>query len=517
MTRKLAVMKGRRFLGAQAWRFGWRSIGLSLVLLVGAAGLFTTTVFAHSSASSVITLVSIASDGTKGDRASDGPSISSEGHFIAFESAARNLVPGDTNGAFDVFVHDRVAGATSRVSVGADGAEGNDDSRQPAISADGRYVAFSSAASNLVPDDGNDAVDVFLHDRRSGETRRVSVASDGAEGNSGSYAPAVSADGRFVVFHSAARNLVQHARKRSASPSWDVYVHDTSTGETTQVSVASDGSPGNDDSEEPTISADGRYVAFSSAASNLVPDDGNDAVDVFLHDRRSGETRRVSVASDGAEGDAGSEHAAISADGRYVAFRSGASNLVTNDTNGRDDVFVHDHRSGETVLVSLDSSATWGNDNCGFPSLSGDGRFVAFWAAELLPVATGWEDGTVLVHDRLSGETTRVSIASDGAPAPASLPPVISADGGHIAFSSRAENLTPDSGDRRSDVFVFHNEAARDQLTPAPTAAAEPTASAQGLSATLFIVLLAVTACIAAVVLLTLHRHSRGRRARTGD
>src|SRR5690554_6282023 len=192
----------------------------------------------------------------------------------------------------------------TRVSVASDGTESERESRNPAISADGRYVAFESSASNLVPGDTNGTLDVFVHDRVTGETTRVSVAFDGIEGEGHSRTPAISADGRYVAFESVATNLVPSY----ADGRYHVFVHDRVTGETTRVSDAFDGTQGNAHSGHPAISADGRYVAFDSRATNLVPDDTNNAADVFVHDRLTGETTRVSVLSGGAQSDGLSEH-----------------------------------------------------------------------------------------------------------------------------------------------------------------------------------------------------------------
>ena len=242
--------------------------------------------------------VSVATDGTEGDGRSQQPAISADGRFVAFTSRASTLVPDDTNNAHDIFVHDRETGVTERVSVASDGTEGNGTSLGVAISADGRFVAFESASSNLVPDDTNGVDDIFVHDRETEVTERVSVASDGTEGNGHSQTyPAISADGRFVAFASMADNLAPGITNESA----DVFVHDRETGVTERVSVASDGTEGNGDSLRPTITADGRHVVFNSTASNLVPTDTNGVHDVFVHDRETGVTERVSVSSTGDE------------------------------------------------------------------------------------------------------------------------------------------------------------------------------------------------------------------------
>src|SRR3989441_47631 len=208
------------------------------------------------------------------------PALSADGRFIAFVSLATSLVAGDTNGATDVFVRDRQTGTTERVSVASDGTESNDASLGSALSADGRLVAFQSDATNLVPGDTNSATDVFVHDRQTGMTERVSVASDGTQANNASSYPVLSADGRFVAFDSAATDLVAGDTNGAS----DVFVHDRQTGTTERVSGASDGTQGNDASAGPALSADGRLVAFHSTATNLVAGDTNRAYDVFVHE-----------------------------------------------------------------------------------------------------------------------------------------------------------------------------------------------------------------------------------------
>lgn len=234
-------------------------------------------------------------------------------------------------------------GATIRVNVGSKGAQANSFSfSQPptAVSGDGRFVAFESSADNLIGGDTNQAGDVFVHDRKPGKTKRVSVASDGTQGNDLSGSASISGDGRFVAFVSAASNLVPG----DTNGVFDVFVHDRKTGITTRVSVASDGTQGNADSAfvgAPQLSSGGRFVAFESFASNLVPGDTNGTLDIFVHDRQTGTTTRASVASDGVEGNDQSLSPSISGDGRFVSFDSVASNLVPGDTNGIIDVFLH--------------------------------------------------------------------------------------------------------------------------------------------------------------------------------
>ncbi len=303
--------------------------------------------------------VSIASDGTQGNGSSGDPAISADGRYVAFRSWASNLVSSDTNDTWDIFVHDRQTGEISPISMASDGSQGDSLSYSPSISADGRYVAFVSEATNLVSGDTNNAPDIFVHDRQTGETSRVSVASDGSQGNAGSYRPSVSGNGNYVTFDSEATNLVPGDTNNGS----DIFVHDRQTGETSRVSVASDGSQEEDGwAYDPSISADGRYVAFESTAGNLVPQDDNvcidymgdpyNCTDIFVHDRQTAQTSRVSVASDDTQGNDVSLEVSISANGRYVAFESSATNLVADDTNEAcydygtvyncEDVFVRD-------------------------------------------------------------------------------------------------------------------------------------------------------------------------------
>jgi archaellum component FlaF (FlaF/FlaG flagellin family) len=458
------------------------SVGLTLFAWVLLGGEWSSLA---AGITPITTVVSVATDGSAGDQPSFGASINATGRFVAFSSGATTLVPGDTNGRGDVFVRDRQAGQTTLVSVASDGAQANEGSGIPGISGNGRFVAFSSGATNLVPGDTNPHVDVFVHDRETGETTRVSVASDGAQASGsgfvGSTNASMSADGRFVAFESSAPNLVPGDTNTcltlpniAPGECSDVFVHDRDTGQTTRVSVASDGTQADDQSFLPALSADGRFVAFSSLATNLVPGDTNSLLDIFVHDRRTGETTRVSVASDGTQASgnpqssSGSSYASISANGHFVAFVSDVSNLVPGDTNGRrslvsgQDVFVHDRETGETTRASLGFNGRQANDASVDTSISGDGRFVAFssYATNLVRAdTTRIED--VFVRDRSAGTTVRASVASDGTQASGSAGlftfsafPSISASGRFVAFESIASNLVSSDANDSEDVFV---------------------------------------------------------------
>ncbi|MFN8547629.1 MAG: calcium-binding protein, partial [Candidatus Eisenbacteria bacterium] len=336
--------------------------------------------------------VSVDSNGNQGNDVCDLPDCvtSADGRYTAFSSRASNLVSGDTNGYCDVFVHDLQTGTTTIASVDSNDVQGNDDSWDPSISADGRYVVFSYPAE-LVPGYG---FGVFLHDLQGGTTTIVSV-SNGVVGYS--YHESISGDGRYVAFESDADNLVPG----DTNGLLDIFVHDLQTGTLTLVSTDSTGVPGNDWSLESSISGDGRYVAFASHASNLVPGDTNGCSDVFVHDLQTGTTTLVSVDPNGVQGDLLSEYPSISGDGRYVAFTSRSDNLVRGDTNQEEDAFVHDLQTGAVTLVSVDSNGLQGDSQTFFSAISGDGRRVAFGSRSDNLVA-GDTNGVsdVFVHDR---------------------------------------------------------------------------------------------------------------------
>lgn len=437
-----------------------RSIGHStttavfVILAMGA--LFC--VAGHDAAGQSLERVSVNSDGVQADSVSYFPSVSADGRLVAFSSDATNLVEGDTNRYLDIFVHARDTGQTERVSLASDGTEAIHRSDEPSISADGRFVAFRSEANNLVADDTNIARDIFVHDRQTGQTQRVSIASDGTEANGNSYKPCVSADGRFVAFESSASNLVAG----DTNGRRDIFVHDRQTGQTQRVSIASDGTQADKSSYRPPISADGNLVAFMSDATNLIAEDTNAASDVFVHNRQTGQTERVSVGSVGAQANARSDSPSISGDGQFVAFYSEASNLVAADTNEQRDIFVRDRGAALTKRVSVGSGGAQADGWSDSPSLSDSGRLVAFrsGATNLTAVDTnGFMD--IFLHDRQAGKTERVSLGPEGEESnmPSSSPS-ISADGRFTAFSSEASNLVyvdevPADTNSLQDIFVY--------------------------------------------------------------
>jgi Tol biopolymer transport system component len=359
--------------------------------------------------------------------------------------------------------------ATVRVSVGAHGAQGNGESFAPSITPDGRYVAFQSAASNLVAGDRNNAWDVFVRDTRTGATRRVSVPFGRGDTNGPSSGASISANGRYVAFESSASNLVASDTNRDT----DVFVRDLVRGVTTRVSVGISGSGRSGGGETPSISANGRRVAFESAASDIVAHDTNRFADVFVRDLTTYKTTRVSVGPRGVQANRPpsavlpargefSFQPAISGDGASVAFTSYSTNLVRRDTNRLSDVFVHNLTTHVTSRVSL---ATGGKQvNTGVagrgsfaPTISANGRVVAFVSASYTlvpqrkPVHT--LDGYVVNLDthvtRLAERTLNGRPGQSG-----TIDPAISPDGRFVVFRSDDGNLVPADTNGLGDVFV---------------------------------------------------------------
>ncbi len=400
--------------------------------------------------------VSVNSFGNQGALYSSAPAISSDGRYVAFQSLAP-LVSNDVNGRTDVFVRDRTAGTTTRVSTSSTGGQVDSNSVTPSISVDGRYVAFASFATNLVPGDTNDDWDVFVKDRQTGQTTRVSVDSSGAQGNAASAGPEISADGRFVAFWSRATNLVPGDTNGSV----DVFVRDLAANTTTRVSLDVAGGEASADSGVCSISGDGRYVAFQSLAA-LDPSDANESWDVYVRDRIAGVTTRASLSSSGNDPSGDCEAPSISADGRYVAFQSDAPNLVASDPNGKLDVFVRDLLNGTTALASVSSNGAAGGvagDDISFaPSISADGRAVAFvsLASTLVPGDTnGPLHPDAFLRDLAAGTTARANLGPSNAQDDGGVDTcALSGDGRNVAFDSSGDDLVPNDTNEAADVFV---------------------------------------------------------------
>lgn len=398
--------------------------------------------------------MSVATGGAQGDHVSQRPAISSNGRFVAFTTFASNLA---SDGLSGLMLRDRAGGTTVRLEVAWNGGSPTlftGSIYKPSISGEGRYVAFESRATNLIPVDTNGTWDVFVRDVQFGTTVCASLSTSGTLGDGASYQPALSVDGRYVAFRSEATNLVAGDTNETA----DIFVRDLVLSQTTRVSVSTAGAQAFSDCEFPAISADGRYVAFDSFSGALVLGDVNLASDVFVHDRATGSTSLVSVAADGTQGETGSFGPSISADGRFVAFESWATTLIPGGSaNLEADVLVKDLASGD---VALASASTGGAEGVGgwsrFPSISPDGRFVAFEsAATNLVLFDDNADLDVFVRDLQGRTTARMSL--DGAARQVqghSRHAAISSNGQHVAFESDSTTLVHADTNAYSDVFV---------------------------------------------------------------
>ena len=402
----------------------------------------TTTTYTYPGNPAATWRISIPSDGGQADGYSVEPSISADGRYVAYSSQASNIVAGDW--ANDIFVYDNQTGQTSAVSVHSDGTPFQANSYAPSISADGRYVAFVSF-------EWFGTQVVFVHDRHTGLT--TGLPFDGPP--AGSARPSISADGRYIAY------MDNGLLDGDTNNKYDIFVYDQWITSLERVSILSNGTQANGDSMFPMISGDGRYIAFQSSATNMVNGDTNSVEDIFIHDTQTGETKRVSINSGGMQANGGSFSPSISGDGRYVAFHSMASNLVSNDTNGVEDVFVRDLQTGVTTRVSISNNGLQANQASNQAHISPNGRYVAFrsLATNLVPGDTnGVTD--IFIYDRQTGQTRRISVGSNGIQANGDSPSLdstsfsISEDGKYLAFSSDATNLVSVDTNGYSDIFV---------------------------------------------------------------
>ncbi|WP_342237923.1 beta strand repeat-containing protein [Inquilinus sp. OTU3971] len=359
----------------------------------------------------------------------------------------------------------------TRVSVGTGDIQGDNNSQFGALSGDGRYVVFESVATNLVGDDGNAKRDIFLHDTQTGTTTRVSVDTGNGDASNNSSGAAISGDGRYVVFGSVANDLIAG----DTNGSLDIFVRDVQTGTSTRVSVATGGGEANSSSLEADISADGRTVVFNSFASNLVTGDTNGVEEIFTRDLQTGTTTRVSVADDESQANGRSIYGDISGDGQRASFVGYATNLVADDTNGVADIFVRDVAAGTTERVSVATDGTQANDESSLSVISGNGRYVVFQSDATNLVAGDTNGaGDIFLRDLQTDTTVRVSVSSTGVEANSrSANADISADGRYVVFISAATNLVA------GPVAAGYNVYVRDMLTGTVTyLAAAPDGSA---------------------------------------
>ena len=399
-------------------------------------------------------LVSVTVDGTPAAGMSGRPTISTDGRFVAFSSSAQNLVRGDGNSVSDIFVRDRRTGVTTRVSVDSAGREANAASGNPSISGDGRFVVFESRATNLVPGDTNGFQDIFLRDLVTGETSRINSPSIFEQANADSFSPVISADGQRIAFDSDASNIWSGDSNGVS----DVFELQWGDSFINRISVDPNFREADGRSWGPSISADGRYVSFTSDADNLdLRPDTNHASDVFVHDGAFG-TSLVSRGVDARQGNSTSRNASISADGRHIVFESYASNLVPDDTNGRPDLFTAKWAYWSTISrVNVDPTGAVAGGSVGTrSSISADGRYVAFSSGQD-SLAPGDSNGLwdVLVRDAVAGTTSLVSVADNGTQGnDFSEEPAITPDGRQVAFKSYASNFVPDVPRPSANTYV---------------------------------------------------------------
>lgn len=387
----------------------------------------------------------------------NGPSadfaISRSGRFVAFDSAATNLGASTPAGIRNIYVFDVLAGVRSMLSGGR-GGPANGDSSNPAVSADGSTVVWQSDASNLVAGDTNGVSDIFV--RHGVEPIvRVSVASDDGQANGPSSEPAISSDGRFVAFMSSASNLVPGDNSHAS----EIFVRDLVAGTTTRVSVGADGRDPNGPSTNPALSADGRVVSFDSSATNLLPTPvPSSHENVYARTLATTATELVSVSTLGTDQNLAvptpfHQISSLSADGRFVAFDSNADNLVSGDVNRSTDVFVRDRMTHLTTLASANNAGFEGNNDSFAPTISGNGRYVAFESFARNLASGGGPRENVFVRDLDLGTTSVIDVGPFGASPTAERVtqllqhPVLSWDGSVAVFGSTALNLTHDPVD----------------------------------------------------------------------
>jgi len=444
------------------------------ILLATAAGVAQST-------SGGFELISVSSAGVQGNNASgtsgftspsnDRASLSADGRFVAFMSFADNLVPDDTNQVADVFVRDRFAGTTERVSVSSKGRQGDAHSglflaSGADISADGRFVVFASDASNFARGDVNGNSDVFIHDRLTRTTELVSRGLDGtpATGNT----PVISADGNFVAFRSFSDTLVSDGNPNFFD---HIYVLDRATQAIERVDVDSNEVIGDSQAGNLAISANGRYVAFDTFADNLAPGPGDQqGIDVFVRDRVAGTTEGISTVGDNGGFEGNSFLSSISPDGRFVGFSSADPTFGQADTNGFVvDAFVFDRQNRTVQLVSRSSTGVQGNDESSSPLVAPDGASVVFSSRASNLVANDTNQAfDVFRRDLVTGITVRLA-ADSQSPGTAVIGSDITPDGFIISMITAAE-LVPEHNvgfgamdvyllDMRADLAVINADA----------------------------------------------------------
>lgn len=386
-----------------------------------------------------------------------GPLISGNGRFLGFSSLAHFLVPGDTDDRYDALVRDRVLGINERVALSSAGVPGNRHSYLTSLSADGRFAVFTTHSNNLVPGVDTFEHQVYVRDRLLGTTECMSMTSWGSGAHGASGRGVISDDGRFVAFHSRAINLAGVGATGGID---QVYVRDRDTGAIQCISLGSGGGQANANALFPRLSSSGRYVTFTSSATNLEPGT-NGFGQAYLFDQQTGIREVLSLDTGGTPAQASSAlPSAPTTDGRFVAFQSKAGTLVPGVGNGFQQIFLRDRTAGTNTLVSVAFDGSPGDADSQAPHITPDGRYVVFesLATNLVPGDTN-AVRDVFVRDLLLGTTSRVNVANSGTQASQAggyewSSNVVSADGRSVVFESHSTDLVVADTNGQRDLFV---------------------------------------------------------------
>lgn len=394
--------------------------------------------------------VSVDSNEAEANAFNESPSISANGRYAVFASTASNLVSDDTNGVEDIFLRDLYLGTTERISIGLSSAEANGASTLPTISPDGLYVGFVSDATNLVANDTNGYRDAFIYNVATHTTTRI----NGVNGDQYTNRPVVSPDGNYWVFASLASNLVVEDMNGHV----DIFVYNLSAATLTRVGLPPIGES-NNDSTSAVVSTNGNYVAFRSLASNLVSSDTNNLDDIFYYNTQNNALSLISISTTGSQANGSSDRPAISADGRYVVFSSDATNLVSGDTNGVTDIFLRDTVAGTTTRVSLTDNNHNANGASTYPAISTDGRYVEFSSTATNLVA-GDTNGVsdMFIRDLQAGTIRRISVNASGIQGngDSSGRASFAANFPYLVYGSSANNLVTGDTNSVADIFAVN-------------------------------------------------------------
>ena len=400
--------------------------------------------------------ISIANDGAQANGRSGSISLSDDGRLIPFESSADNLIANDLNNADDIFVYNRLNETVELVSVAIDDTAADANSSSAVISGDGKYVSFTSSASNLVANDSNNFQDIFIRDLDNQTMEVVSVSSNGTLANGISLFSTISGNGNYVAFDSLASNLVPN----DINESGDIFLRDRSNQTTNLVTLSTDSNGANGSSTLGSISDDGQYISFESTASNLVTGDTNDVSDVFLYNRLNQTNKLISFGLEGAATNSNSTGGLVSGNGGYVVYQSDASNLVANDINEASDIFIYNLQNGTTELVSLGLNGAAANGSSRNASISDDGRYVAFLSdADNLVADDTNSRADIFVRD-LETQTTQIIDADSF--------PLINGDAQSLVFTSSVANLVSDDTNDTGDVFLVELDNTDQPEEPQP-------------------------------------------------